>query len=478
MPQRADSDSEDGEEMTIFAKDLGEDDNEEKEELIRMLPARKKQDSVGSADPVSARRVRALICTLALIAGIIIAAILVYSVYELVQNSQPLTQSNNTSCCKPSATPHLSSWKVVGDGMTEMSPVLLDIDQDGTLDVIVTQAILGEKPKSVPCFGNGSEKCRSMGIEHCRILLQALSGKDGQKVAEMWTDMVAFAIKCPVDLTGDGVADCYVAGRKGSLAAMDVRNRQLIWVVDNSISFVKDNFYYPLITQDFDGDGVLDLINVHGGDSSYRDSEKNRAPGMLVVVSGRTGQSLMDPIPIPDDRESYSSPVLFTLPDPEQSEAVLFGSGGETIPGSLWAVTLTSLQEYVDRSLSKAKTKNYEINLFHNSEECYSSEEVEELRPNHTLGTFVTEKWEDWMSDCPVWCEGILPLWNPYHICVYKLVSGGRDGTIIPQVNVDMTGDGRNDLLVTELTDRMILLDGASGTVVWARVVPDTQTYR
>ena len=480
VPQRAESDSEDGEEMTIFAKDLGEDENQEKEELIRTLPASKKQESVGN------RRVRALICTLALIAGIVVAVILVYSVYVLIQNSQPLAASNDTITSEltatptnlPSATPRLSSWKVVGDGLSETSPVLLDVDQDGVLDVIVNHATLDAKPPSVPCFGNGSAKCHSMDDNHCRVLMRVLSGKDGQTLAEMWTDLAVFAIRCPVDLTGDGVADCYVAGRQGALAAMDVKNSRLIWIVDSSITFVRYNFYYPLITQDFDGDGVLDLINIHGGDSSYTDHQKNRAPGMLVVISGRTGQSLMDPIPIPDDRESYSSPVLFTLPDPKQSKVVLFGSGGETIQGSLWAVTLASLQEYVDRGSSKAKTENYEINFFHNSVECYSLEEIEALRPNHTLGTFIPEKWEDWMSACPLWSEGTLPVWNPYHICVYKLVSGGRDGTIIPQIGIDMTGDGRKDLLVTELSDRMILLDGASGEAVWTRLVPDTQTYR
>ena len=479
VPQKADSDSDDGEEMTIFAKDFGEDEKEEKEELICTVPARKKQHSAGSA-------MRALICIVALTAAIVIAIVLVYSVYSLVQSSQSIAEANYTSTCEPtatptnlpSATPRLSSWKAVEAGMTEMSPALLDIDQDGMLDVIVALAKLDGKPQSAPCYGNGSEKCLSMGVDYCRVLMEVLSGKDGQKVGEMWTDMPVFAIKCPGDLTGDGVADCYVAGRKGSLAAVDLRNSQLLWVVDNAITFVRDNFYYPLITQDFDGDGIMDLINIHGGDSSYSDHEKNRAPGMLVVISGRTGQSLMDPIPIPDDRESYSSPISFTLPDQEQSEVVLFGSGGETIQGSLWAVTLASLREYVDQSLFKAKTKSYKINFFHNSDECFTSEEIEELRPNHTLGTFVSKKWEDWMSGCPQWSGGKLPVWNPYHICVYNLVSGGRDGTIIPQVNIDMTGDGRNDLLVTELSDRIILLDGASGEIVWTRVVPDTQTYR
>ena len=44
---------------------------------------------------------------------------------------------------------------------------------------------------------------------------------------------------------------------------------------------------------------------------------------------------------VPDNKESYYSPQLYTLPDGIQM--VLFGTGGETHGGSLWRITLDDL---------------------------------------------------------------------------------------------------------------------------------------
>ena len=44
---------------------------------------------------------------------------------------------------------------------------------------------------------------------------------------------------------------------------------------------------------------------------------------------------------VPDNKESYYSPQLYTLPDGVQ--IVLFGTGGETHGGSLWRITLKDL---------------------------------------------------------------------------------------------------------------------------------------
>jgi len=60
----------------------------------------------------------------------------------------------------------------------------------------------------------------------------------------------------------------------------------------------------------------------------------------IILFSGRTGQILQE-VGVPDHQESYYSPQVYTLPD--GTDMVLFGTGGETHPGSLWTITLDNL---------------------------------------------------------------------------------------------------------------------------------------
>ena len=59
-----------------------------------------------------------------------------------------------------------------------------------------------------------------------------------------------------------------------------------------------------------------------------------RESGFLMLLDGRTGKLLWNKnqyLVIPDDKESYMSPVLFTKKDGAQF--ILYGHGGETVPG-------------------------------------------------------------------------------------------------------------------------------------------------
>ena len=93
------------------------------------------------------------------------------------------------------------------------------------------------------------------------------------------------------------------------------------------------NFYTGREFGDADGDGVGDYLVSNGGDSQLKPYEA-RPPGHLMVVSGSDG-ALIHRLPVPDGRETYLSPLLWS----RQGEVwVVFGTGGETFPGSLWAV--------------------------------------------------------------------------------------------------------------------------------------------
>lgn len=66
----------------------------------------------------------------------------------------------------------------------------------------------------------------------------------------------------------------------------------------------------------------------------------HRLPGRIIIFSGQTGKVLRW-VGVPDKRESYYSPQVYLLPGGK--EMVLFGTGGETHPGSLWRISLSDL---------------------------------------------------------------------------------------------------------------------------------------
>lgn len=67
------------------------------------------------------------------------------------------------------------------------------------------------------------------------------------------------------------------------------------------------------------------------------------------MFSGRTGH-IIRKVGVPDYRESYYSPQLYTLSD--GTDIVLYGTGGETHPGSLWSITLDNLYKGEIQSVS------------------------------------------------------------------------------------------------------------------------------
>lgn len=123
------------------------------------------------------------------------------------------------------------------------------------------------------------------------------------------------------------------------------------------------NFYTPLyLNQDFDQDGLDDLITIHGGDPirkprilisqltihfipyrcCYLD-EKVRLAGEVLLISAKTGR-LLNVSLVPDGMESYYSPQLLKRSTDE--EYILVGTGGETHGGGLYALNLNCFREF------------------------------------------------------------------------------------------------------------------------------------
>lgn len=75
--------------------------------------------------------------------------------------------------------------------------------------------------------------------------------------------------------------------------AFDGATGDLIWSLSASVGepvVETASFYTPLfIPRDVDGDGVRDLVAMHGGDPLRKPSDRNRLAARLLVVSAQKG---------------------------------------------------------------------------------------------------------------------------------------------------------------------------------------------
>ena len=403
---------------------------------------------------------------------LIILLIAGYIAFEAQQKPDHLTPTTNETIQAALWHRHMSP------ASSELSIVVSDINNDSIPDLILDNIqpwYFHERYRACP--GKPTSCMEDVGVSPCRVRILAFDGQNGSNVWEKWVEFAPFAANCRHDLNLDGVADCVFAGRQGSFAVINLVDGSLIWIIDPAATFPGYNYYYPLFIHDFDKDGVVDIIVTHGGDQIYEDENRKRSNGFIFVVSGRTGQQISDRIPMPDGQETYSNSIAYNISG--NIELVLFGSGGETISGSLWAITVQSLQEHVDTWRAHKKPDKYSPNQVYFDTQCMSNEEVGSLRPVFHQGTFkyVKDK-EEWLSKCPILYNKHEPLWNPYKLCVYEFVPGGKTGTILPPVIIDYNGDGIKDLLVSQFNDHIIMIDGSSGNIQWNHTAKGTQSYR
>ncbi|KAM7290009.1 hypothetical protein ISCGN_030137 [Ixodes scapularis] len=223
----------------------------------------------------------------------------------------------------------------------------LDVNQDGTQDVVFA-------------FGTGADALRYPrvvcavyfpGSEWCGGGVAALNGLTGEEMWRLYVAHELFALTCRADLDGDGVLDCVAGGRMAGLYAVSGRTGALIWRVSGEALALVDesNMYTAQLIRDVDADDVPDFVVAHGGDPLKEPGSQVRLAGRLLVVSGRSGRVLRWSL-VPDRRESYYSPQLLRQPD--GTEVLLFGTGGETHGGSLWRLRLRDL---LDGHMSRAR---------------------------------------------------------------------------------------------------------------------------
>jgi hypothetical protein len=129
--------------------------------------------------------------------------------------------------------------------------------------------------------------------------------------------------------------------------AIDGSDGSLIWEfwadsAPDPAAFDWYQFYNAQWIHDIDRDSVPDLLLSCGGDASALANDSVRPPGKLMLLNGKTGLLEADEW-VPDGHETYFSPLLLEV-DGLSDPWIIFGTGGETVRGRLWAVRSSKLE--------------------------------------------------------------------------------------------------------------------------------------
>ncbi|XP_067662183.1 protein FAM234B-like isoform X2 [Haliotis asinina] len=329
-------------------------------------------------------------------------------------------------------------WRVVLNATGSESCIRTpDIDGDGLPDVLVGLAHGADLSKVNSLTENNSLKkyCEQQGLIYpCVGFVLALRGTDGKELWRIPTRSEVMLMMCDIDVNLDGAKDCIVTGRQSTVQAVDLRKGKTLWFSDGAeypAYFTQTwNVYQPVLLPDVDADGVEDIVVSHGGDPNIEPEVHNRTAGRLIILSGATGKPLGKYLVLPDSKETYMTPVKYTARD--GSQYLLFGSGGETVPGDLMAIALPDLYTVTDQKVLP-----------------------------HSKGDFGWKK--------------ILPKYSDNNIMY--LYRGKLKGVMVPPVIVDVDNDGEKDILVSAFDGEMVMLDGKTLTAKWRTGFPNMESY-
>ena len=352
--------------------------------------------------------------------------------------------------------PRLLHWRTGKSGLGTEGPIrLLDVNNDGTWDVIVSYVSGAANSAMLKLMkGKGSlesglsnlKRCvknHNPGVfDYCGGGVAAFDGGTGQLLWYSPAYMEVFALKCGgIDVNRDGQEDCLAAGRVGVLYAIDTRDGHIMWEGDRQAINTSWNVFTPALVGDLDGDGIDEVLIANGGNQQYSPFKKDRDAGQLLVLRGNSGKSIGRGFHMPDGHETYMSPVILKLPD--GTKIVLFGSGGETVGGALWAIRLVDLICYMTDMKSNLPLVN-----------CSTT--------NH-------QNWEWGGHQADLTAHGV-----PLH----KLVNSIQRGVMVPPVLVDLNRDTVSEIVGYTFDGYAFAINGASREIIWEKDMPGTQSYR
>jgi hypothetical protein len=131
-------------------------------------------------------------------------------------------------------------------------------------------------------------------------------------------------------------------GRGGVLMAIDADSGELLFQASPTGSNARTNsiwnYYTALLVGDQTGDGIGEIVVTNGGDD-LADIGDPRPQGWLMVLNG-ADLTIIHRIPVPAGAETYCSPILWPR---NGQDWLVYGTGGENDPGSLFTVPLASV---------------------------------------------------------------------------------------------------------------------------------------
>ncbi len=205
------------------------------------------------------------------------------------------------------------------------SPKAYDLNSDGNLDIVVGFGLDDDSPNP-----NGA------------MALDGITGNELWEYLDPENDQI-FSTPIFLDTNNDNQMDVIMAGRGGTLIALDGGNGDLLWSLDYSQLNIEDsikmNVYNGQFISDENNDDIDDIVITIGGTGK----DDARIPGVLTVISGSDGH-VISVGEMPDQKETYCSPLIMDV-GADGNLDVIFGSGGETIQGNLWSVPLGDLLE-------------------------------------------------------------------------------------------------------------------------------------
>ena len=173
---------------------------------------------------------------------------------------------------------------------------------------------------------------------------------DSVKGTQLWSASVTGDVITPAQvapINTDAVPDVIVATRSdlgesgvppGDLAAIDGSTGTILWHAA-ALTPPWQNIYTPRPVGDRNGDGIGDWLVVTGGDQQRQPFVEPTLAARVVVISGRDG-AVMGALPLPKMQESYNTPLVAQV---DGKLVAFIGSGGETLGGSVWRITVDDL---------------------------------------------------------------------------------------------------------------------------------------
>lgn len=223
----------------------------------------------------------------------------------------------------------------VEDSNIFSSPRSADLTGDGTLDFVI---------------GGGVE---DFALE---TSISAFDGETGNLLWQVGARDQIFGSAIFMDITQDGTPDVFIGGRSAEYISINGATGEIIWEVfaegdsiDPGETANLYNFYNARFIPDQNDDDVMDILVANGGDASVGPLDSIRPPGNIMVLDAANG-SILAMAQVPDDKETYMSPVAYDF-DGDNELDVIFGTGGETVEGYLWRTTISDI---MNEDLSEA----------------------------------------------------------------------------------------------------------------------------